>query len=175
MNVKNMMYSALFAALTAVASQISIPLPFTPIPINLATLVVVAAGGLLGAKWGSVSQCIYLLLGLTGVPVFAKFQGGLGTLLGPTGGYLVGYLVCAWICGMILEKKQERIGWIMGAMTMGIASCYLLGTIWFMVLTKNSFTYSLMQCVVPFLAGDAVKIIAGSLFVKKVKKSWRKK
>lgn len=93
----------LFTALTAVASQIIIPLPFTPVPINLATLSVFLAGGLLGAKGGAISQLIYLLLGAVGVPVFAGFTGGPGIVAGPTGGYIIGYVLAAWAIGFLIN------------------------------------------------------------------------
>lgn len=91
--------SALFAALTAVGSWISIPLPFSPVPINLATLSVFLAGGLLGPAGGAASQAVFVALGAVGLPVFHSFTGGVGILAGPTGGYLIGYIAAAWIAG----------------------------------------------------------------------------
>ena len=87
-----MTLTALLAAVTAACSWISVPLPFTPVPINLATLAVFLAGGLLGAKYGSISIITYVLLGAIGVPVFNSFTGGIGIITGPTGGYIIGYI-----------------------------------------------------------------------------------
>lgn len=163
---------ALFAALIAVASWISVPLPFTPVPINLATLAVTLTGALLGYKYGSLSVIIYLLLGAVGVPVFAGFTGGLGHIAGPTGGYIVGYLTSAFICGLVIELagKGETKWWVTAlAAFLGTASCYVLGTIWFMILTGNTLAASLSLCVIPFLPGDALKIIAAVFIVGALK------
>ena len=91
---------ALMAALTAVGAQISIPLPFTPVPFTLQVPMVVLSGLLLGVRYGALSQVVYLLLGAIGLPVFAKFSAGLGIILGPTGGYLVSYPFAAAVAGL---------------------------------------------------------------------------
>ena len=168
----NMVLTALFAALIAVASWISVPLPFTPVPINLATLAVSLTGALLGYKYGTISVFVYLLLGAVGVPVFAGFTGGLGHLAGPTGGYLVWYLTSAFICGLVIELigKNEARWWVTAiAALLGTASCYILGTIWFMALTHNTLAASMSMCVIPFLPGDALKITATVLIVAAAK------
>ena len=168
--IKMLILAALFAALTAVFSQIIIPLPFTPVPINLATLAVFLAGALLGAKWGTVSMCVYVALGLVGLPVFASLQGGFGVLAGPTGGYIVGYILAAVIVGSIVDHSDKKI-WIYPiAMVAGLAGCYLLGTIWYTISMQTSFIVALAACVVPFLIGDALKIIAASLLGVKLRK-----
>ena len=95
--VKTMIYCALFAALTAVCSQLAIPIQ--PVPINLALLSVYIAGGLLGGGMGAASQAVFLLIGAVGVPVFAGFRGGVQALVGPTGGYLIGYAAAAFVTG----------------------------------------------------------------------------
>ena len=170
MKTKKMILFGLFAALTAVCSMISIPLPFTPVPINLATLSIFLAGGLLGSKGGAVSQTVYVLLGAVGLPVFHNFTGGMGILTGPTGGYIIGYIAGAWLIGLIIEKSGHKLFQIAAGMAAGMAVCYALGTLWFMFLTGTGLTAALMMCVVPFLIGDAVKIIAGTILVKKLYK-----
>ncbi len=161
----------LFAALTAVCSFISIPLPFSPVPINLATLSVFLAGGLLGFKYGTVSQLVYIALGAAGIPVFHNFTGGLGVLMGPTGGYIVGYAAAAFLTGLILhlfyEKKSGAA--LVLSMTAGLAACYIFGTVWFMVSTGAGLLPSLTACVFPFLLGDALKIAAGYILIGKLK------
>lgn len=162
---------ALFCALTAVCSQIALPLPFTPVPVNLATLSVFLAGGLLGAVGGSWSIAAYLLLGCVGVPVFSGLRGGVSALAGPTGGYLVGYLLAVAVIGLLVSHKETRLLPHAFAMTIGLILCYGLGTLWFMVLTRNSLSTSLAMCVLPFLPGDALKIGAASLLCVRVKKA----
>ncbi len=168
MKTKTMILCALFAALTAVCSMISIPLPFTPVPINLATLSVFLAGGLLGSKYGSISQLVYVILGAFGLPVFHGFTGGLGIITGPTGGYIIGYVAAAWLIGFLGEKIGRGFYKNILSMAAGLAVCYTLGTLWFMYLTSTGFAAALMMCVVPFLAGDAIKIAAGAILVKKL-------
>ena len=99
---------ALFAALTAIFSQIMIPLPFTPVPINLALLAVWLCGSVLGAKRGALAILVYLLLGAIGVPVFHGFMGGIGVLAGPTGGYIIGYLPAVVIFGLLYNKYVRK-------------------------------------------------------------------
>lgn len=182
-NVYPYMLCALFAALTAVCTFINIPLPFTPIPINLATLSVFLAGGLLGPKYGSLSQIVYIFIGAIGIPVFSNFQGGIGVLAGPTGGYLVGYIVAALVVGLILrgldknanEKKATTllVAKIVVACLAGMVTYFTLGTIWFMYLTNTGLWASLIACVFPFLLGDAVKITAATILILKLKKHIR--
>ena len=167
-----MVLTALFAAAIAVASWISVPLPFTPVPINLATLAVTLTGALLGKKYGTASVAIYLILGAVGVPVFAGFTGGLGHIAGPTGGYLVGYISSAFICAVMMELLcKDRLTWwgILVSAFLGTLSCYVLGTIWFMILTHTGLVGSLSLCVIPFLPGDAIKLAAAVLAVSKLK------
>lgn len=170
MKTKTMILYALFAALTVVCSMISIPLPFTPVPINLATLSVFLAGGLLGSKGGAISQSVYVILGAVGLPVFHSFTGGFGVLTGPTGGYIIGYVAAAWLTGFLIEKLGHGFYKNMISMIAGLFVCYTLGTLWFMYITSTGLTAALMMCVVPFLIGDAVKIIAGSILVQKLYK-----
>lgn len=169
MKTKKMILFAFFAALTAVCSMISIPLPFTPVPINLATLSVFLAGGLLGARGGAASQLVYVLLGAVGLPVFHNFTGGLGILTGPTGGYLIGYIAAAWITGFLSGKLGQGIYKSMFSMILGLIACYTLGTLWFMYLTSMGISEALLLCVIPFLPGDAIKIAAGSVLVKRLR------
>ena len=152
----------------AICSFITIPLGFTPVPINLATLGVFLTGGILGKKYGSISLIVYILLGAVGVPVFAGFKGGLGVLAGPTGGYIIGYLAAAFLTGLLVELVFTKTGTDSGqrstksstsrfigiilAMIAGLAACYALGTAWFMitvpeqVLVRPSFPASSRFC-----------------------------
>ncbi|MDY3917619.1 MAG: biotin transporter BioY [Candidatus Limivivens sp.] len=158
-------YCALFAALTAVCSQIQIPLPM--VPINLALFSVHLSALLLGKKYGALSQAIYILLAAVGVPVMAGLTGGLGALLGKTGGYAIGYILSAFITGLICEKWGYAFWKMCIAAVVGCAACYVLGTIWFMVVTELDLGTSLAYCVWPFLPGDAVKILlAGAIAVR---------
>lgn len=165
---RNLILYSLFAALTAVLSQISITLPFTPVPINLAMLSVFMSGAMLGSKGGAVSQIVYVLLGAIGIPVFANLLAGIGVILGPTGGYIVGYIIASYITGLIIEKMNASIIVYMLSMLVGLITCYALGTLWFMFITKTDLIASLGMCVIPFILGDILKIIAGSFLTFKL-------
>ncbi len=104
--LKGMVFAALFAALTAAVAWFKIPLPFTPVPITLQTLVVLLSGAMLGSYYGALSMIIYLAVGAIGLPVFAGGASGIGVLLGPTGGYLVSYPIASFVIGKMLEKKN---------------------------------------------------------------------
>lgn len=168
LTVNNMALIAMFAAVTAVLSQIIIPLPFTPAPINLATLSVFLAGGLLGAKRGCASQMIYVLLGIVGMPVFTNFRAGFNVITGPTGGYIAGYVLSAFVIGLLKNKLPQKTVWYALNMAVGAVCYFTLGTIWFMFLTKSTLTVSLTMCVIPFIPGDILKIILSAFLVKRI-------
>src|SRR3989338_7757412 len=127
--LKGMVFAALFAALTGAVAWFKIPLPFTPVPITLQTLMVLLSGAMLGAYFGGLSMIIYLILGAIGLPVFAGGSSGIGALLGPTGGYLFSYPVAAFVIGHILQKKTKFMFSIILAMLVGTLIIYAMGTI----------------------------------------------
>jgi biotin transport system substrate-specific component len=168
---------AIFATLTTACTIISVPLPFTPVPINLATLSVFMAGGLLGARYGALSQAVYVLLGAVGLPVFSNFSGGIGKIAGPTGGYILGYVVAAAVVGLIAGRSRPsrarladaaRLAFAMAA---GMAACYSIGTAWFMYSMGVNIQSALVMCVIPFLLGDALKIAAGTWLCGRLRKA----
>lgn len=152
MRTTNIVSCGLCAALTAVLSQLAIPVG--TVPISFATLGVMLSAGMLGEKWGTFSQAVYLLIGTLGLPVFHGMQGGIGVLLGPTGGFLIGYVLLAWMSGMMLRKRYS----FAVSMACGTAICYLTGSVWFWMLTRVGMISILTSCVVPFLPGDVLKI-----------------
>lgn len=160
-------FCALFAALTAVLSQFSIPIG--SVPINLATFSFLLAGSILGARYGMISQLLYVLLGAVGLPVFAGFNGGLHVLAGPTGGYIFGYVAGAWLVGFLVNKCGVKIFGLIGSMILGMLLCYTLGTAWFVFLTKTKLWAALTMCVFPFLIGDAAKIAAAAILTPRLK------
>ncbi len=165
MNLKKAVCAALFAAFTAVASQIAIPIQ--PVPINLAVAAVILSGAVLGRKYGTAGILVYILLGCAGVPVFAGMRGGLQVITGVTGGYIAGYVLIAFIVGFATEKSKKLGAFILSA-AVGVALCYTLGTVWYCILTKTPALAALSACVLPFLPGDAVKIALSALIFKKI-------
>ncbi|MDR1463927.1 MAG: biotin transporter BioY [Oscillospiraceae bacterium] len=147
---------ALFAALTAVLSQLAFNIG--PVPVNLALVSVFLSVGLLGWKWGSLSQLLFLAMGALGLPVFANFKGGPDAFFGPTGGFLCGYLLCALAAGLLLDRFGRKIRVAVPAFLLGLLLCYLLGILWFMYTKQLPLGVSLGYCVFPFLPGDAGKI-----------------
>ena len=147
--------SSLMAALTAVGAYIHVPIG--PVPIVLSTLFVLLSGLLLGSRWGLISMGLYLLVGAMGIPVFAGGKGGFAHFLGPTGGYLFGYALSAWVTGLISERSRGFLPLDILAVTIGSLVIYLLGVPWLKTVTKMSWEKSLVVGMFPFLIGDAVK------------------
>ncbi|GAB1477384.1 biotin transporter BioY [Bacillota bacterium] len=160
---KPLILCSVFAALTAICSIISIPLPFSPVPVNLALLSVYLAGGLLGARYGALSQLVYVLLGAAGAPVFHNLTGGMAILTGPTGGFIAGYIAAAFLVGLLSDKN------LILALISGLFACFLLGTLWFIYITGSNLQTALMLCVVPFIPGDVFKILAAFFLIKKLR------
>lgn len=169
--IVDMVTMAMFAALIAVCSQISIPLPFTPVPINAALIPVFLCGAVMGPK-GTLSTTLFIFIGICGLPVFAGFQNGLGTLAGPTGGFIVGYAIASLTVGM-LSQRIASILLIAFSMAIALIICYLCGTFWFMFVMKQNFTSALGLTVLPFLVGDAAKIIAASIMTPRIRRMYR--
>jgi len=163
-----MAYASMFGALTAVGAYIMIPLP--PVPITMQTLFVSLAGALLGGYLGALSQVVYILLGVIGLPVFAGGKAGFGVLIGPTGGYLIGFVIGAFIIGKLTSLRREPgLLWLMGAMAAGISIVYTLGIIQLMIVAKLSFVKAISVGLLPPLPGDIIKIVIASLICRKIR------
>ncbi len=168
MKIKNIIFCGLFAALTAVFSQIALPLPFSPVVISLSTLSVLTCGGVLGFKYGTLSQTIYVLLGAVGLPVFSRLSGGIGILTGPVGGFLYGYILCAAAVGLFRKYCKKTLHYA-AVCTAGLLLCYTTGIMQYMYVTSNHFAAALSACVIPFIPGDLLKIYAAALIIPRLK------
>ena len=171
MKLRDMTLCALFAALLALCAWLSLPLG--DIAITLQTFGVLLALGLLGGKYGTLAIGIYLLLGAVGLPVFSGFRGGLGALLGPTGGYLTGFLFTGLVYWLITALAGQRARWI--AMVAGLAVCYTFGCAWFYGLFLQqgnpvSFGAVIAKCVLPYLLPDGLKLVAAGLLCNRLKR-----
>ena len=175
MKVKDMTLTAVMAALICIAGPLTIAAG--PVPLSLAPFAVMLAGAVLGKKWGTAAAGLYLLIGIIGIPVFSGFSGGFQKLAGVTGGYLAGYLPCAFFAGLGAERaEREGRKWILPAMmVLGTAVRYTVGTAWFMIQTGNGLGAALGLCVLPFLPGDAAKIAAASILAPIVGKAIEKR
>jgi len=175
---------ALMAALLCIISPFAITFPFSPVPISLATLMLYLSVYIVGKKDAVISCGIYLLIGLVGIPVFSGFTGGVGKVLGPTGGYLIGYLFLVYISGWFVERwssKQDMnramslgrrfIYLLQGlGMLLGTAVCYLFGSLWLAYQAGMDIITALGVGVLPFIVGDIVKIVLGVVAGNAVKK-----
>lgn len=155
---------ALVTAITCILAPLSIPLPFSPVPLSLTNLVLYISIFVLGWKSATVSYLVYLLLGTVGLPVFSGFAGGLGKLAGPTGGYLVGMIFLTILSGWIAERFSKKPALIFIGMLLGSAVNYLFGTTWLCMQLHLSFAEGLMIGVVPYLFFDIAKMLI-ALFV----------
>lgn len=160
---KQMVLIALMTAVTCVLGPLSIPLPFSPVPISLTNFAIFLAIFVLGMKNGTISFIIYLLLGAVGVPVFSSFRGGLQVLAGATGGYLIGFIFLALIMGFALDHFDRKLVPTIIGMIIGMVVCYAFGTVWLAKLLSLSFKEGLMMGVIPYLPGDAAKIIIAAI------------
>lgn len=170
MKTKDMTMIAVMAALICVAGPLTIPAG--PIPLSLATFAVYLAGSVLGKKRGTIAVALYLIIGIIGVPVFSGFSGGFQKLAGVTGGYLVGYLPCAYLSGEGAEQRGKTGWWFHTLMMIiGTVLLYAVGTAVFMLHTGNALGAALSLCVIPFLPGDAVKIAATTFLTQTLKRA----
>ncbi len=158
MRTRDYTRTALCAALTAVCSQIIIPLPFTPIPFSLGVMAVLICGGILPPKQALLSQLVYLLMGAVGIPVFSEFGAGPAKLIGPTGGFLLAYPLMALVIAMLIKRvKTPGVSRYFLAMVAGLSICYVMGSGWMMLSSGVSVTQALSMAVLPFVLPDLVK------------------
>lgn len=172
LTARELTLGALFVAVLCALSQIAIPLPMG-VPISLGLLGVYLCALLLPPKMSLAVIAVYLLLGLVGVPVYAGFKAGPAALFGRTGGYLVGYLPCGLIIAL-MNRRGRNFLWRCLSVALGLAACYLLGTLWFMHLTGFTAGKALAACVLPFLPGDAVKMLAAAGMAPQLKAALQK-
>jgi len=167
MRIKRSTYAAAMAAVICICSWISIPMP---VPFTLQTFGVSAALFLLGGRLGTVSIAIYILAGAAGLPVFAGFQGGPGHLLGPTGGYIIGFIfqgLVYWTGGRYVSGKGRYF-----LQLAGLVLCYLFGTIWYNIIAggSRSLPAVLGVCVLPYVIPDMLKLWLACLVTGRIKK-----
>ena len=166
MKVKNLTLIAIFTALIAVLTFITIPNPVTGVPITLQTFAVCLTGFFLGAKFGTVSVVAYILIGLAGVPVFAGFKAGISVLAGPTGGFLIGFIFMALICGCAKKSKNQFLQILLGVC--GLAVCHSFGAVQYSLYSKSSLIASFLAVSLPFLVKDVISVVIALYAAKAV-------
>jgi biotin transport system substrate-specific component len=160
------MLSVLFVAvLTAAAAQLSFPLPFTPVPFTIQPMIVLVGAAALGSTLGALSQILYLMLGIAGLPVFAfspELPQGFARLLGPTGGYLMAYPVAAFVTGLLAERGfDRRYLTSIAAMSIGLSVIFLGGVLW--IARLAGLQTALATGLYPFIIVDVIKVVAAGL------------
>ena len=163
--VATLVLCGMMAALVSVLAWVSVPLPISPVPVTLQTLGVLLAGGLLGRLYGPVSVAVYVFVGLVGAPVFAGGASGIGELVGPRGGYLIGFVLAAFIMGLTAERVRSRGvkgAWAFILLTIGgmVATLviYCAGVPWLAYVTGVGLSKGLIMGAALFLPGDILKL-----------------
>lgn len=166
-----MVVAGVFAALLAVLSQISIPLP-TGIPVTLQTFAVALCGFALGPGLGAAAVGVYLALGAVGIPVFAGFSGGIGSFVGMTGGYLWAFLPMAFLCGLGARQKNRALALTVGFL--GLVVCHLCGSFQFALVSAVSPWNAFLLASAPYLLKDAASLVVAYLAAAAILRSLEK-
>ena len=172
LSIYKMATCAIMAALMCILGPLSIPIG--PVPVTLTNFVIYLAIMLLGMKLSTISFIVYLLLGTIGLPVFSGFSGGVAKLLGPTGGYLIGFILVALVGGLFFEKSKGQPIITGIGMFLGLVIAYILGTAWFVFQMQVDVAYALTVCVWPFVPFDIIKIVIAVIIGKVIRKALRK-
>ena len=168
-SVRDMVYTALFAAVICAVAPFAVQIG--PVPLSFATLVIYIAAGTLEWKLGTLSALLYVALGAIGLPVFSNFEGGFHKIAGFTGGFITGYILCALGTGVIITVFRRRIWSYAVGMAVGTVLLYTCGTIWYILQSGTALGASLAICVLPFLPGDAVKIVVACVAAPKLRRA----
>ena len=170
---KKIVFTALFAALTAVCGFISIPVPGTPIPIVLQNMLVVLTGLMLGPVWGVAATVLFLAAGALGLPVFSGGTGGVARLMGPTGGFLYGYALATLVAGLIAQRPKygarTPVLRLVLATVLGFVVMYIPGVLHFMRVMDKTFSQTMTLCVIPYIPGDIIKMVVAVLLSSKLR------
>lgn len=171
LTTKELALTALMTAVTCILGPLSIPLPFSPVPVTFTNLAIYFSIYVLGMRKGTISYIVYFLLGLVGLPVFSGFAGGPGKITGPTGGYLIGFFFLSLISGCFIDRWHAKKVMAAAGLVLGSAVCYLFGTLWLSRQLSISFAAGLGTGVLPYLPGDIIKIIIAVIAGPKLRKA----
>lgn len=168
LSIQQLAVIGVMTAVICILAPLSIPIGV--VPISFTNLAVYIALYVLGVKKGTISYLVYLCVGLVGVPVFSGFTSGPGKLFGPTGGYLIGFILMAVIAGVFIDKFTDKMYLCFLGMVLGTAVCYLLGTLWLAYQGGMNFQAALAAGVLPFIPGDLAKIVIAMLIGPQIRK-----
>ncbi len=166
-NLKDLILIAIFSAIICVVSPFSIPMPFG-VPMTLQTFIIPLTAIILGTKRGVIATCIYILLGIVGIPVFSNFSSGLAMILGPTGGFIISFPILALTAGIGCDKNKFIFAFYL---ILGACINYFIGLLVFTYVSEFDLITSISYCIIPFIPTTIIKIILLLLFGKKIKNS----
>jgi len=154
-----------FAVMMALGAYIRIPLPFTPVPVTLQTFFALLSAAFLGRRMGSYAQGLYILFGVSGLPVFQGYGAGLAHIIGPTGGYIMGFFACQAVTGSLLARAGYKRGFlrVLFSMGLGLLTIYAFGMAWLMAGYGFSLPGAFMAGVLPFIPAAAGKLSLAAL------------
>jgi biotin transport system substrate-specific component len=168
LEIRDMLYSALFAALIAVLGYVIIPLPFSPVPITGQTLAVMLAGCVLTPLQAGLSVITFIFMGAVGIPVFSGGASGIGVIVGTKGGYLLGFLIGAIVISLIKGKTNSIPRMIFACIIGGILIVYILGVPWLSYVTGMEISKAITVGALLFIPGDLLKAVAAGFIAKKI-------
>ena len=168
-NILDITMIALMTSIICIIAPFSVPIPFSIVPISCATFAVYLSAGILGAKSGVISVAIYILLGFVGVPVFAGWSAGAGVVLGPTGGYIFGFMIIAYFTGTFIKRCNNSIFYMAVGMIIGTIGCYGIGSVWLGLQLNLSIWQALMVGVIPYVLGDVIKMVFALFIIKSLR------
>ncbi|MDO5155252.1 MAG: biotin transporter BioY [Eubacteriales bacterium] len=166
--IKDMALIAVMTAVTCVLAPLSIPIG--PVPISLTNLAIYFGLYLIGTKKEVISYIVYMIIGLVGIPVFSGFTGGPAKLIGPTGGYIIGFVPMAIVAGLVIDRFRDKIVPCFLGMVVGTIICYALGTAWLAYQGQMELKAALFAGVIPFIPGDLIKMGIAAFFGRVIRK-----
>lgn len=169
-HIRQLTTVGLMTAVLCVLGPLALNIPFSPVPVSLGMLGIYLATSILGMRSGVLSVVIYILLGFAGVPVFVNFTAGAGKLFGPTGGYIIGYIFMALVCGFFIDKWNGRFMMGFLGMVLGTAVCYLFGTVWLACQMSLTLPQALIAGVLPYIPFDLAKLLLALVLGRQVRK-----
>lgn len=169
-HIRQLTTVGLMTAVLCVLGPLALNIPFSPVPVSLGMLGIYLATSILGMRSGVLSVVIYILLGFAGVPVFVNFTAGAGKLFGPTGGYIIGYIFMALVCGFFIDKWDSKFMMCFLGMALGTAVCYLFGTVWLACQMSLTLPKALIAGVLPYIPFDLAKLLLALVLGSQVRK-----
>jgi biotin transport system substrate-specific component len=173
LSLRDMILVSIFTAILAVLAYIAFPLPFSPVPVTGQTFGIMLVGLVLGRKRGVVSVLLLIVLGIMGIPVFSGARAGLGVVFGPTGGYILSWLLAVIVTDAIYSKFRSFKGALLAAFMGGVVTVYAIGVPWLALSTGMTLPAAIAAGALPFIPGDLFKVFAVALTVGRLPKRLR--